>query len=998
MFERTAKPLLDGVLDGYNATVFAYGVSTRLYVNSSLNHVQATGCGKTYTISGTPEDPGVTMRIMGELFGRIEDSREQFDTNIELSMMEIYNENIRDLLNDDFPACPRGGLKLLESEKERVTVDRVTLKRPNSVVEVMELVELGNSRRSTSSTASNSVSSRSHSVLQINVGRSSRGHDVDVEQEQVQRSVCSATLSIIDLAGSEKAASTQNMGARMKEGQNINKSLLALSSCIAALCRPEKTHVPYRDSKLTRMLKFSLGGNCRTVMIVCVSPSSKDLEDTNNTLCWANKAKNVSTKISRNTAGVNVAIKQYLETITSQAQQIQILEAKLLEGPAEMSGFKRKKLDQARADARKALGHSQSELQLQMPQIQEGAKLRALWDGAEMRISALKRRIETVHGNVEGRRTENVESGKQYLQSIIYQQDHAYRLASDVQKTVQLEASMAEAAEKLFKTTEGRTFGDDLDAAELENVRLCVAAQRDQLAICIASAREKGYRQLVQQQADDSAQAAALLQLLISGLDAETDRMSGLALNGANDGNLAASIDQLRRLISWSQSGLNGMFGPPSALHTCLPPVPRLSQGPSALSKHPRRQSTVSTNLPSASGPAPSTRRVLTSAKVPASPRRLGRAAASPRKQALRPILRTGRDPGQSRKPLQWRDEAGKGDIDDSAVAPAARVFTSSSSSSSLDRHHDGNFDTSDEWDDDDEPGPSTGDKSLFTLPGVNRPLLNLPNSSSTAIAAPPLPNWKQNRLLLGKSVGSLGTLGEETAEMSSPEAGPSQSRLGNLGPPVRSNRAPLTERHQIPQSIASMPPPSTSSASSNIFKPTAASISRAVKDSSMSLFSASSSRRDSSVGRAPSSVVKTTRRASNIFPYQRGRSSIIPQPQPPVSSSSVNTSLISAPISVPPFSLLNGASQFSTQQTDSTSASLSDQSHRGSVIGPAPGLPRPRASSSMNFNLGPLPRGPVPGNVHMLNSRPSMSRLSTMGGVATLAGTGESSRRLPWK
>ena len=480
--------------------------------------------------------------------------------------------------------------------------------------------------------------------------------------------------------------------------------------------------------------------------------------------------------------------------------------------------------------------------------------------------------------------------------------------------------------------------------------------------------------------------------------------MTGLAFKGAIDGDHASSIDQLRRLASRGQSGLDGLFGKPSALDTCLPPVPRLSQAPSALSKPPRRLSTAPTTQSSASGAVPSIRRVVNSAKVSASPRRLGRAAPSPRKQALRPILsKSPRAPGQSRKPIQWRDEAGKGDIDDSAIAPAARVFASSSSSSSLDRHQDGNFDASDEWDDDDdEPDQLTRDKPLSMLPGISHPILDLPNSASTTIVAPPLPSWKQNRLLLGKTVGSLGTLGEETAEVSSPEAGPSQSRFGNFGPPVRSTRGPLTERHQIPLSTSNMLPPSTTSASSsssNLFKPTAASMSRVVKsfattDSSMSL-SSTATRRDSSIGRAPSSVTKATRRTSSIFPYKRERSSILPQP--PVSSSSGNTSLISAPISVPPFPLLNGAYQ-SSVNTASTSASLSDNTRRGSTMGSVPGLPRPRASTSMNFNLGPLPRGPLPGNMLSLSSRPSMSRLSTMGSVATLAGTGDSSRRGPWK
>lgn len=341
---------------------------------------------------------------MRELFEMIDATKGEYDTYIELSMVEIYNELIRDLLNDDFPACPRGGLKLLENEKERVTLDRVTLKRPKSVDEVMELVLLGNQRRSTSFTESNSVSSRSHAVLSINVGRINPGHEVDLEQGLVKQCASSATLSIIDLAGSERASATRNMGERMKEGANINKSLLALSSCISALCLPPnrgmlKPHVPYRNSKLTRMLKFSLGGNCRTVMIVCISPSSKDIEDTHNTLVWADKAKNVSTKISKNTAGNHVSVQQYLITINEQNSRIKHLEEAILKlegGNQGMSGWALKKKEGARADAQRALDHAQSELSNVLDQIREGATMRALWDTAEMRLSALKRKLEEV--------------------------------------------------------------------------------------------------------------------------------------------------------------------------------------------------------------------------------------------------------------------------------------------------------------------------------------------------------------------------------------------------------------------------------------------------------------------------------------------------------------------------------------------------------------------------------------------------------------------------
>jgi kinesin family protein 18/19 len=180
------------------------------------------------------------------------------------------------------------------------------------VQEVMDIIVRGNEYRTMSPTEANATSSRSHAVLQINV--SSKDRNASVNEPHTM-----ATLSIIDLAGSERASATKNRGERLLEGANINKSLLALGSCINALCDPRKrNHVPYRNSKLTRLLKFSLGGNCRTVMIVCVSPSSAHFDETQNTLRYANRAKNIQTKVTKNVFNVNRHVKDYLKKIDEQ--------------------------------------------------------------------------------------------------------------------------------------------------------------------------------------------------------------------------------------------------------------------------------------------------------------------------------------------------------------------------------------------------------------------------------------------------------------------------------------------------------------------------------------------------------------------------------------------------------------------------------------------------------------------------------------------------------
>lgn len=180
----------------------------------------------------------------------------------------------------------------------------------------MDIIVRGNEYRTMSPTEANATSSRSHAVLQINV--SSKLRNASTNEAHTM-----ATLSIIDLAGSERASATKNRGERLIEGANINKSLLALGSCINALCDPRKrNHIPYRNSKLTRLLKFSLGGNCRTVMIVCVSPSSAHFDETQNTLRYANRAKNIQTKVTKNIFNVNRHVKDYLVKIDEQRHLI----------------------------------------------------------------------------------------------------------------------------------------------------------------------------------------------------------------------------------------------------------------------------------------------------------------------------------------------------------------------------------------------------------------------------------------------------------------------------------------------------------------------------------------------------------------------------------------------------------------------------------------------------------------------------------------------------
>lgn len=310
-YEATARPLVDSVLDGYNSTVFAYG---------------ATGCGKTHTIVGPELDPGVVFLATRELYHRLDARTDK--PSVTMSYLEIYNETVRDLLN---PTTTSNRLVIRENSGGKMTVANLACHAPGNVDEVMQLIAIGNQNRTCAATDANAVSSRSHAVLQLTVTTGTPEDISDAAQfDAAQFHVTSATLTFVDLAGSERAAASSNRGTRLHEGANINRSLLALGNCINALCDPRRhKHVPYRDSKLTRLLKFSLGGNCRTVMIACVSPLSHHYDETLNTLKYADRAKHISTKVVRNRHTVDRHVGTLRATVMAQQREINRLRLQL---------------------------------------------------------------------------------------------------------------------------------------------------------------------------------------------------------------------------------------------------------------------------------------------------------------------------------------------------------------------------------------------------------------------------------------------------------------------------------------------------------------------------------------------------------------------------------------------------------------------------------------------------------------------------------------------
>ncbi|CAG9312138.1 unnamed protein product [Blepharisma stoltei] len=308
IFEKSTLTLIDGVLNGFNSTIFAYG---------------ATGTGKTYTMIGDGNSAGIIPAAFTDLFTKIEANQRERTYSVRMSYLEIYNESLKDLI---YPS--NIVLDIREDPIKGIIVSNLTEYMATNIQEVMECLNLGNQRRTVESNEVNVVSSRSHAILQIII--ESRDKASGIESE-----LTIGKLSMVDLAGSERNIMTNNKGIRLIEGSNINKSLLALGNCINALSerneRGGRIFIPYRDSKLTRLLKDSLGGNCKTVMIACISPYFECCLDTLNTLKYARRAKTIKTCIKRNIVNTSHHIANYTTIIAQLRQEVSSLKSLLIQ-------------------------------------------------------------------------------------------------------------------------------------------------------------------------------------------------------------------------------------------------------------------------------------------------------------------------------------------------------------------------------------------------------------------------------------------------------------------------------------------------------------------------------------------------------------------------------------------------------------------------------------------------------------------------------------------
>ncbi|XP_026059353.1 kinesin-like protein KIF16B isoform X1 [Carassius auratus] len=321
VFKDLGTDVLKAAFEGYNACIFAYG---------------QTGSGKSHTMMGIPGDVGLIPRICEGLFSQISGMirRDEASFRTEVSYLEIYNERVRDLLRRKM--AKTYNLRVREHPKEGPYVEDLSKHLVQNYSDVEELMEAGNINRTTASTGMNDASSRSHAIFTINFTQAK--FDAEMPSETVSK------IHLVDLAGSERADATGATGVRLKEGGNINKSLVTLGNVISALAdlsqeggsshlKKKQVFVPYRDSVLTWLLKDSLGGNSKTIMIATISPADVNYGETLSTLRYANRAKNIINKPTINEDSNVRLIRELraeiarLKALLAQGNQIALLDS-----------------------------------------------------------------------------------------------------------------------------------------------------------------------------------------------------------------------------------------------------------------------------------------------------------------------------------------------------------------------------------------------------------------------------------------------------------------------------------------------------------------------------------------------------------------------------------------------------------------------------------------------------------------------------------------------
>jgi kinesin family member 18/19 len=810
---------------------------------------------------------------MADLFQRIEDRKDEWNVEVMVTFLEIYNEEIRDLLAEPGSHTARGGLSIREDKTVKV-VGLVELK-PRTAEEVKEIVLQGNLRRTQSPTHANETSSRSHAVLQVHVTQSPRTAAL-TEQKTM------ATLSIIDLAGSERAAATSNMGQRMVEGANINKSLLALGNCINALCESGGAvrHVPYRNSKLTRLLKFSLGGNCKTVMIVCVAPTSSHFDDTHNTLVYAERATKIKTKVvTRNVVNVDRHVGRYVEAINRLNVEVAELKEKLAGRRASESDVVARK----KAEAKTELERAKSDIQLKAEQtkasIVEGATCSGKLSIAKVKLGAIQARLFQIE---TASPTAASQAERGLLQALARPEEEAIKPGSLLNTRLQRSSNANAMFDATMRAVSERK-SEKLDEVSIDNMKLEASFRKASMEKLKAESERDAMRDTIADMAD--------VMVKLVGMLGRCTVMVGDAANvlskpfdkddmGMTIKKVATTLENIREK---NDETFNRLVGHSTESYSVKDSVEstsfhqygasftrRTSSGPAVLqqiarSNTSRRSSTYGNISVSASPPRRSHK----------SPRKSLRSSLA--SQPYRRASEKEKKVVKSAKNVQWRDEAGQGDLDDggSKVIPAVSLSvippsplpqdSSTKPPSSPLLRCSSSLGSESEWEDENENEKTDDSFNMSFMASSSSSSLHLSSSSSSRPTAGrrSRPSRLDPGFLKSKSkLSILGSLVEDDENVND------------------SRSYPLSEMN-----INRMASSDSGSSDGNLHVPK-------VRDRLLG----SPNRRAPSTGKASSVLASTSkgRRRSNIGPMRnekgRRRSSMIPQLSPPTAEGGTNT------------------------------------------------------------------------------------------------------------
>jgi hypothetical protein len=360
------QPLVISVLDGYNVCIFAYG---------------QTGSGKTHTMQGYGDEHGVNPRALNELFNLAKERKGAFDYDISVSLLEIYNETIRDLVEPHDESGQDKKLDVKMASEGGTFVPNLSNVAVTCMDDVLAVLATGESNRSVGKTNMNEHSSRSHMILTVSAK----------SRNCVTGAKSFGKLHLIDLAGSERIGKSGAQGDRLKEAQNINKSLSALGDCVQSLVSKSK-HVPFRNSKLTHLLQDSLGGESKALMFVCVSPADSDVSETNCSLNFASRVRNVELGQAKRKGGNDALAELKLKDKERECEALRDALRKA-EATAEKNESRAKSLAKAKEEAESARLDMSRELEgregeREIELMAEIAQLRQQLEESESKASA----------------------------------------------------------------------------------------------------------------------------------------------------------------------------------------------------------------------------------------------------------------------------------------------------------------------------------------------------------------------------------------------------------------------------------------------------------------------------------------------------------------------------------------------------------------------------------------------------------------------------------